>query len=209
MDEVRSTHERLREQLEAIQSRVGELTQPATIGDSASRSQELEGMKIAASFQRELFRINDGRLANTDAQAAILIAAAVAIATFTGGLVRTGEIHGLGLVGTGASAVLVTVLALYARRERPRFLGLSTAMKRTGDQAGDKVAKMYDLVQNGSLDDLKTARAEFDAWYALSASIKARREVKSTWYVSAVVVLLLELGVAIYTALSLNPTVNQ
>ena len=101
---------------------------------------------------------------NTDAQAAILIVAAVAIATFTGGLVRTGEIHVLGLAGTGASAVLVTALALYARRERPNFLGLSTAMKRTGDQAGDEAAKVYNLVQKGSLDDLKAARAEFDAW---------------------------------------------
>jgi len=208
MDEVRSAHERLREHLEVIQSRVGELTPPATMGDSAARSQDLEKMKIAASFQRELFRINDGRLANTDAQAAILIAAAVAIATFTGGLIRTGEIHVLGLVGTGASAVLVTVLALSARRERPKFSEESKEMKRTGDKAAEEVDRMYNLARDESQDDLATLRAEFNAWYALSASIKARREVKSAWYVWAVVVLLLELGVAIYTALSLNPTVN-
>ena len=65
---------------------------------------------------------------------------------------------------------------------------------------------MYDAVQDDSFGDaLLTARIEFDAWHALSESIKARRRVKSAWYLTAVVGLLLQMAAAIYTALSLTP----
>src|SRR3712207_4410453 len=61
-------------------------------GDAAG-SERLEALKVAAVFERELFRIDDARLAATDTQAGILIAAAVAVATFTGGLVRNGAVN--------------------------------------------------------------------------------------------------------------------
>jgi len=170
---------------------------------------QLDALNIAAAFQREIFRINEGRLAGTDAQAGILIAAAVAVATFTGGLVKSGAVDFPGLVATGLLAVVVTVLALHARRERPRALSRSAAeqMKTTGQEAGEKVGEMYDLAKVPTFaDPVAAARAEFDAWYALSASIKARRTVKVAWYVIAVVGLLLEVGAAVYTAISLNPS---
>jgi hypothetical protein len=169
----------------------------------------MDAINIAAAFQREIFRINEGRLAGTDAQAGILIAAAVAVATFTGGLVKSGDVDILGLVATGVLAVVVTVLALHARRERPWALRRSAAadMEATGAEAGQKVGEMYALARDESFaDPVVAARAEFDAWYALSASIKARRRVKTAWYVTAVAGLLLEVGAAVYTAISLNPS---
>jgi hypothetical protein len=79
-------------------------------------------------------------------------------------------------------------------------------MDGTGSEAGRRVGRMYDAVQEDAFGDpLRTARIEFDAWHALSESIRARRRVKSAWYVPAVVGLLLEVAAAIYTALSLTP----
>ncbi|WP_448638958.1 hypothetical protein [Geodermatophilus sp. URMC 63] len=77
---------------------------PSTVG----------AITVAAAPQREVFRIGEGRLAGTDAQAGILIAAAVAVVTFTGGLVESGDVDVIGLVATGVLAVVVTVLALHA-----------------------------------------------------------------------------------------------
>lgn len=171
------------------------------------RQEPSDTLRNAAAFQRDLFRIEDGRLAGTDSQAAILIGAAVAIVTFTGGLVKSGQVRITGLVATAALAILVSAVALQARRERPNAVGGAAArMWETGTSARDAVQAMYELVKDGAIPDpTSLARAEYDAWYALSKSINARRRVKSGWYLLAVVLLLLEVAAAMYTALGLNP----
>ena len=134
----------------------------------------LESAKIPPAFQREVFRISDTRLASTDAQAGILIAVAVAVATFTGGLARDGGLHLLGLLVTGALAIVVTVLALYARRERPTYPGKrGIKMQLAGELARVRVNQVHDLLRiGGSLDDATgAALAECNAWHVLSDSI--------------------------------------
>jgi hypothetical protein len=200
---------RIPERLATLESEVAALTTSSPVDPSAQASEKLDANNIASAFQREIFRINEGRLASTDTQAGILIAAAVTVATFTGGLVKSGDVDIAGLVSTGALAVVVTILALHARRERPWALSRSAAaeMEQTGVLAGKKVGQMYDSARDESFGDpVAAARAEFAAWYALSASIKARRRVKTAWYVIAVVGLLVEVAAATYTALSLNPS---
>jgi hypothetical protein len=181
---------------------------PADSLPTNTQSDVSDALRIAAAFERELFHIEDSRLSGTDSQAAILIAAAIAVATFTGGLVKSGQVSLPALAATGFLAILVTAVALHARRERPRPLGAAAqTMKETGVSAADAVGVMYRLVTEGALTDSTIiGRAEYDAWYALSSSIKARRRVKSGWYLTAVLFLLAEVGAAVYTALSINPS---
>jgi hypothetical protein len=177
--------------------------------DDRTAESDLDAARIPAGFQREIFQIGDARLTATDAQAGILIAAAVAIATFTGGLVKNGHVSEPGLLTTGSLAIVVTVLALHARRERPAYPGKrSTKMELAGDLARIRVNRVHDLVHaDGPPGDATgAALTEFAAWHALSDSVSARREVKDRWYVAAVVVLLFEVGAAIWTALNVNPT---
>ena len=130
---------RIMHEAEAIEAHLARA--PDSRGTTAPQS-AVEAMKLAAAFQREIFRTDDGRLTSADAQADILIAAAVAVATFTGGLVRNGDIDPRGLVATGALAVVVTMLALFARRERPGTFGRSKAeMDSTGSEAGRRVGE--------------------------------------------------------------------
>ncbi|MDQ1742070.1 MAG: hypothetical protein QOE23_409 [Pseudonocardiales bacterium] len=162
----------------------------------------IDTLRNAAAFQRDLFRIEDGRLAGTDSQAAILIAAAVAIVTFTGGLVKAGHVRTSGLIATAILAILVAIVALYARRERPKAIGgAAREMRSTGERAAQAVEAMYNLVNDLTLTNSKSvARAEYDSWYALSKSLIARRRVKTYLYFVAVVLLLVEVGAAMYTA---------
>jgi hypothetical protein len=196
-----------------LRQRLSEAEAGALRNDSAPTGEldaasPLEATSIPAAFQREIFRIGDSRLAATDAQAGILIAAAVAVATFTGGLVKNGHVHPPGLVVTGALAILVTTMALYARRERPRWPGKrGTKMHVAGDLARVRVNQVHDLVRSDhpSADAIRAASAEFNAWHALADSITSRREVKDRCYVAAIAVLLIEVCAAIWTALSVNP----
>jgi hypothetical protein len=80
-------------------------------------------LKIAAAFQREIFRTQDSRLSHLDALGGIVVAAAIAVATFTGGLMKNEKVSISGLIITGLMCAVTVGIALYARRERPRGRG--------------------------------------------------------------------------------------
>lgn len=91
-----------------------------------------ESVRVKAEFRQELYKVTDSRIANLDAQAAILVAAAVAIAGFVAAAGRDGGLAGwkLALVGVigGASALF----ALYARRVSPDVPGLACTSRLRG-----------------------------------------------------------------------------
>jgi hypothetical protein len=73
-------------------------------------------------------------------------------------------------------------------------------MKRTGKAARKAVARFQASARTEPpADAAEIARLEFDAWYALSESINARRRVKVLYFLLAVVFLLLEVGAAIFS----------
>jgi len=126
-----------------------------------------------------------------------------------GGLVKNGHVTEPSLVTTGVLAIVVTVLALYARRERPAYPGKrGVKMQLAGELARVRVNQVHDLMRaKGSLEDaVRTAHTEFNAWHALSDLITARREVKGRCHVGAIALLLVEVGAAIWTALTVNPS---
>jgi len=212
---LKKTRDRLDQDIQRLCTEVTRATGEAALqaqpaeGNGRQARPDLEAVKIPAAFQQEIFDIGDRRLTATDAQAGILIAAAVAIATFTGGLVKSGQVDEPGLVTTGLLAIAVTVLALHARREPPRYAGRRfTKMQLAGELARIRVNRVHDLVHDGGPpgDAAGAALTEFAAWHALSDSVSARREVKDRWYGAAVVFLLFEVCAAIWTALNLNPS---
>ena len=163
---------------------------------------EVDSWKIAAAFQLQIFRTQDSRLAHLDALGGIVVAAAIAVATFTGSLIRTEGVSIPGLVTIGLLCVLTVGAALYARRERPKGRGKSAkVMKRTGKAARKAVAQFQASARaEPQCDAAEIARLEFDAWYHLSESINARRRVKVLYFLLAVVFLLLEVAAAIFSA---------
>jgi hypothetical protein len=163
---------------------------------------EVDSWKIAAAFQLQIFRTQDSRLAHLDALGGIVVAAAIAVATFAAGLMRNQKVSIPGLVITGILCVLTVAAALYARRERPKGGGKAgKVMQCTGDAAREAVARFQESTRAEPLANAaKIARLEFDAWYHLSESINARRRVKVFYFLLAVVFLLLEVAAAIFSA---------
>src|SRR5688572_7236515 len=86
----------------------------ALAADSALLS-AADPWKIAAAFQREIFRTQDLRLSHLDAAGGIVVAAAIAVATFTGSLMRNERVWIPGLVATGLLCGVTVAIALYAR----------------------------------------------------------------------------------------------
>jgi hypothetical protein len=158
-------------------------------------------LKIAAAFQREIFRTQDSRLSHLDALGGIVVAAAIAVATFTGSLMKNEKVSISGLIITGLMCAVTVGIALYARRERPKGRGEpAEAMNCKGREAERAVGGFQEKVRTRALGDAaETARLEFNAWYALSESINTRRKVKGAYYVWAVVALLLEVAAAIFS----------
>ena len=158
--------------------------------------------KIAAAFQREIFRTQDSRLSHLDALGGIVVAAAIAVATFTGSLMRNDGVWIPGLVATGLLCGVTVGIALYARRERPKGKGQrGENMNDKGTKAERAVGRFQARVRTRTLGDaVEAAGLEFDAWYALSESINARRSVKGIFFVWAIIALLLEVAAAILSA---------
>ncbi len=163
---------------------------------------DVDSWKIAAAFQLQIFRTQDSRLAHLDALGGIVVAAAIAVATFTGSLIRNDRLSIPGLVTTGLLCVLTVGATLYARRERPKGRGKpAEVMKCTGEAAKEAVARFQSSARaEPQCDAADIARLEFDAWYSLSESINARRRVKVLYFLLAVVFLLLEVAAAIISA---------
>jgi hypothetical protein len=158
--------------------------------------------KIAAAFQREIFRTQDSRLSHLDALGGIVVAAAIAVATFTGSLMKNEQVSIPGLVATGVLCGVTVAIALYARRERPKGRGQrGEEMNDKGAEAKSAVGWFQAKVRTRTLGDAaEAAGLEFDAWYALSESINARRKVKGLYFVWAIIALLLEVAAAIFSA---------
>jgi hypothetical protein len=66
----------------------------------SGRASAADPLKIAAAFQREIFRTQDSRLSQLDGLGGIVVAAAIAVATFTGSLVKNGNVSISGLITT-------------------------------------------------------------------------------------------------------------
>jgi hypothetical protein len=159
-------------------------------------------LKIAAAFQLQIFRTQDSRLSNLDALGGIVVAAAIAVATFTGSLMKNEHVSIPGLVATGLLCVVTVAIALYARRERPKGRGKpAKVMRRKGKAARRAVALFQEKVRTEQIHDAaETARLEFNASYALSESINARKKVKVLYFLLAIIFLLLEVAAAIFSA---------
>lgn len=161
-----------------------------------------DAYKVSGAFQREIFRTQDSRLANVDALAGIVVAAAIAIATFAGTLVKEQRGSVIATLLTAAFCGLTVTIALLGRRERPKGWGRKgVEMAQKGVEAEKAVGMFQAAVRNRRLNNATdAAQLDFDAWYALSESLDARRKVKAVYFVLAVVALFMEVGFAIYLA---------
>lgn len=145
----------------------------------------------AAAFQRELYRAADNRVLHLDQQAAVLIAAAIALAGYGASALGGGKIASEYFIGLSVAGGVTIVIALCARSNHP---WLPTC----------KNSKMQDAKREArdacrALDDLKklTTVAEvqvriYDAWRTLVDSSDRRRAEKQEIHLIAVLTLLLE-----------------
>jgi hypothetical protein len=58
----------------------------------STRASAADPLKIAEAFQRKIFGTQDSRLSHLDALGGIVVAAAIAVATFTGSLMKNEDV---------------------------------------------------------------------------------------------------------------------
>jgi hypothetical protein len=156
-----------------------------------------EVWKARAEFQREIYRVADARVASFDTQLGVIIAAAVALVGFGAGAATSREVTSSSLITAVAAAAVTALLALCARQELPWLWlpVLHARMKRAAWEAETAVGAIHAGGRPTAADD--PYHEVFNAWYAVSKSIEARRKLKQAIYAMAVLGLFVELGLVL------------
>jgi hypothetical protein len=163
-----------------------------------------EALKAKAEFQREIYRVADGRVANFDTQVGVIIAAAVAVVGVGAGAATRGKVLPGLLVASFAAAMITGVLALSARQELPwQRLPLLCGMKKAAREAKAAVDEFHGKQQFASAEE--AYREIFKTWLALTTSIDTRRDVKRRIYAAAVLWLFVELALVLYLLTTAKP----
>ena len=89
---------------------------------------------MLSEFQREIYKVRDGRIAADDVQASILAGSAAAVATISSAAIREANDSALWLIARVALAGLTAFVALFARREIPSRRGLTEPLGLARDE---------------------------------------------------------------------------
>jgi hypothetical protein len=158
-----------------------------------------EAAKARSEFQRDLFRVRDGRIAAADNVGSVLAATAATIATVATAVLKDAERSAWWIVAVLGLAVLSVLTALLARRETPLKIGKVRCLMKRSEEAvqllhqpilSNSAAVMYDNC--------------FQAWLAVTKSAEEREHQKRRIYSLATILLLIEVLVA-----TLGLTINQ
>jgi hypothetical protein len=150
-----------------------------------------ESAKVRSEFQREIYKVRDGRIAADDVQASILAGSAAAVATIGSAAIRDANDSALWLIAIVSLAGLTAFVALFARREIPSRRGLTEPL----DLARDEVQKVHSLKES-DVSAVMVYEQCFNAWWAMTKSAERRENQKRTIYSAAVLLLMAELVVA-------------
>ena len=150
-----------------------------------------ESAKALSEFQREIYKVRDGRIAAADVQASILAGSAAAVATISSATIREANDAAWWLIAIVVLAGVTAFVALFARREIPNRRGLTEPL----DLARDEVKKVHSLKNSDVRPEGMYVQC-FNAWYAMTESAERREHQKRTIYGAAVLFLTAELVVA-------------
>ncbi len=151
----------------------------------------------AAAFQRELYRAADARVLHLDQQAAVLIAAAIALAGYGASALGGGKITSGHFVGLSLAAVATIAITLWARFNHPCLpTKKNVVMRKAKAKAETACRALDDLTGLPTVADVQ-GRIH-DAWRKLVNSSDLRRAEKQKVYLMAIATLLIEVGILCY-----------
>lgn len=150
-----------------------------------------EAAKARCEFQRDLFKVRDGRIAAADNVGSVLAATAATIATVATAVLKDAERSAWWIVAVLGLAVLAVLMALLARRETPLKVG---EVKRLLKKSEEAVKSLQQPIRSNSA----TAMYDncFEAWLAVTKSAEERENQKRRVYSFATILLLIEVLVA-------------
>ena len=154
-----------------------------------------EAAKVKAEFQRELYKVADSRMASSDSQAGVIVAAAVTVAGFAAAATRDRQVNMWLFWFAGVAAAVTALLALYSRRDHPVWPGAGDRdMQTARSKAEEAVGAFYEA----EMDSAESAYAcAFETWHHMATSLESRRKRKQLIFGIAVAVLLVELALVL------------
>lgn len=135
----------------------------------------VESAKAKAEFQREVFKVRDGRTLAADGTATALIAAAAGVATIANVFLRSVHAATLWLIGVLVCAAAAFVLGFIARRETPFRTDRLGAKLEKSAEVVSKIHGLRDVPPKIMYDEI------FDTWHALTDSAEGREAMKRRW----------------------------
>lgn len=151
-----------------------------------SHADLVESAKAKAEFQREVFKVRDGRTLAADGTATALIAAAAGVATIANVFLRSGHAAHLWLVGVLVCAGLAFVLGFIARRETPFRTNEVRAKLEKSANVVSAIHQLRNVPPKVMYDKI------FDTWHAMTDSAEHRGKIKRKWLGLTLLALALE-----------------
>lgn len=162
-----------------------------TKANNADQTSMTEAAKARCEFQRDIFKVRDGRIAAADNVGSVLAATAATIATIAAAVLKDAQKSNWWIVAVLGLAVLAVLMALLARRETPLKVGKVKRLMNNSQKAVeviqcpvflDSAAEMYDKC--------------FEAWLAVTKSAEQREYQKRRAYSLSTILVLIEVLVA-------------
>jgi hypothetical protein len=187
-----------------------EARRPTNSGDSVRLSADTsnaEGSDLAEArdavtdFQRELYKVRDGRITAADNASSVLAVAAGTVATVAAGVLREAT-NSTPVVVILSLAALSIVVTTFGRREQPIFAG---KVKCEGRKAEDAVRAVHDKAKDASISRSDMLELCFDAWYWCHESANARESQKRVIYSVALVFFLVEVLALVLVVAGIGP----
>jgi hypothetical protein len=166
-------------------------TASSPTASNSDKEPKQEAAKARCEFQRDLFKVRDGRITAADNVGSVLSATAATIATIATAVLKDAERSAWWIVAVLALAVLAVLMALLARRETPLRVG---EVKRLMKRSEEAVRSLHQPI--GSSSATAMYNNCFDAWLAVTQSAEQREKQKRRAYSAATMLLLIEVLVA-------------
>lgn len=164
---------------------------PSSTASNTDTEPMAEAAKARSEFQRDLFRVRDGRIAAADNVGSVLAATAATIATVATAVLKDAERSTWWITAVLGLAVLAALTGLLARRETPLKVGEVRRLMKRSEEA---VQLLHKPIRSRSA----TAMYDncFNAWLAVTKSAEKREHQKRRIYALATILLLTEVLVA-------------